>query len=385
MSTHSSFKNTQTILKKINLRKLSHNNPSFKPSHDLITSSNNSQLTSQKNFLNKLLNIIKLSQLDFLSNKSSSKTDSFKNKKLLINLKNELQNILNDNILIKSNIQNEVKLKKKLLQKQIFGEDKNLNNKIKSCNYIININNNNNQINSNYENETKSDTYRNSKILKLKKKLNQEENYDFYFNSQFELQYLKLLNFKIENQINEIDDILCQKTYQLDFIKNTGLPYLNYNVIDCNNKTDIAKANEIHRKNLLKVRKIFTEKVTKRNQINSEIIKMRSQKEQIEHSLFNIVIKGAKKYIDTYEIIDEESLEYAKSCMSSLNNFYKKRNSIPKNNLNSIINIDKINNIININLSTRELSKDKEDDKNSELKNEFILPGNNISEIKFYE
>ena len=384
MSTNSSFKNTQMILKKINLRKLSHNNPSFKPSHYLIASSNDSQLTSQKNFLNKLLNIIKLSQIDFLSNKSISKTDFFKNKTLLINFKNELQNILNDNILIKSNIQNEVKLKKKLLQKQIFGENKNINNKIKSCNYIININNNN-QINSRYENETKSDTYRNSKILKLKKKLNQEENHDFYFNSQIELQYLKLLNFKIENQINEINDILCQKTYQLDFIKNTGLPYLNYNVIDCNNKTDIAKANEIHRKNLLKIRKIFTEKVTKRNQINSEKIKMQCQKEQIEHSLFNIVIKGAKKYIDTYEIIDEESLEYAKSCMSSLNNFYKKRNSITKNNLNNIINIDKINNIININLSTRELSKDKEDDKTSELKNVFILPGNNISEIKFYE
>ena len=70
------------------------------------------------------------------------------------------------------------------------------------------------------------------------------------------MHYLKLLNSNIENQINAIDDILFLKTYQLDFIKNTGFPCSNYDVIDCNNKNDIVKSYEVQQENLLKTRKM---------------------------------------------------------------------------------------------------------------------------------
>ena len=384
MSTNLTSRNQKISLKKSKSKQLTYVNRSLKPLQDLVSSPENSQLTSNKIFLNRLLNIIQLFQLHFLPNKSNSKTNIQKNKILLGNFKNELLNIFNENKLIKSKLQNKIQLKRKILQKQIFGEDEVLNNEHENCNNTIKLKNNL----SNYEIEAKSEINKKSKTpktLKTKKILNQQLGIDFSFKKHTELHYLKLLNFKIENQISAIDNILFQKNQQLDLIKNADRSSTNFNIINCVNKVNLTNAFEIHNENLLKNQKILTEKTSEKNQIKSEIAKIQSKKEEIEKTLSNLAIKDTGKYIDINENTNEESFEYSKCCMSSQNKMYIKRKSISKHKVNNIININKKNNIINIDLNTNKLSKDNENDKISELNNDFILSGNNISEIKSYE
>ena len=121
---------------------------------------------------------------------------------------------------------------------------------------------------------------------------------------------------------------------------------------------------------------------TEQNQIQNEIKKMKSKKGEIGYSLYNLFIRGIKRYINIYEIIDEDSLEY---CTFSQCNISKIIKNNPKNNLNNIINKNKINNKINITSSTSEMSKDKENDKIIEIKKDLISSGNNILVIKFIE
>ena len=69
MSTNLTFRNQNISLKKSKSKQLTYVNRSLKPLQDLVSSPENSQLTSNKIFLNRLLNIIQLFQLHFLPNK----------------------------------------------------------------------------------------------------------------------------------------------------------------------------------------------------------------------------------------------------------------------------------------------------------------------------
>ena len=121
---------------------------------------------THKSFLQKILNVIKNIQIELLSQVSiRKKNNQFSNKtiiNLLKDLKIELNATLKENIQNESEMEHDTKIIKKDLAKKIFGK----NNKVKK---------NGNKNPSNYQ------------------KLNSE------------LSELKILNFKIENEIEYID------------------------------------------------------------------------------------------------------------------------------------------------------------------------------------
>ena len=124
---------------------------------------------THKSFLQKILNVIKNIQIELLSQVSSrEKNHQFSNKtiiNLLKDLKIELSATLKENIQNESEIEHDTKIIKKDLAKKIFGQNEK-NNKVKK---------HENKKPSNYQ------------------KLN------------LELSELKILNFKIENEIEYID------------------------------------------------------------------------------------------------------------------------------------------------------------------------------------
>ena len=142
-------------------------------------SNNNLSLIKHKAFLEKILQLIKISQIDFLSHISISfnsqkikkNSNNKRIKDLLKHLKNNLTITLKDNSENKAKIQNIMNNNKLFLVKSIFDfENENINNlKIK----------------------------RNKGKIKEIKKINNDNNYKY----NIELPHLKLLNFKIENQL----------------------------------------------------------------------------------------------------------------------------------------------------------------------------------------
>ena len=124
---------------------------------------------THKSFLQKILNVIKNIQIELLSQVSTrKKNNQFSNKtiiNLLKDLKIELSATLKENIKNESEIEHDTKIIKKDLAKKIFGQNEK-NNKVKK---------HENKNPSNYQ------------------KLNSE------------LSELKILNFKIENEIEYID------------------------------------------------------------------------------------------------------------------------------------------------------------------------------------
>ena len=122
-----------------------------------------------KIFLEKILHIIKITQIEFLSQISAHKKNNKFSYKIIKNilqeLKNELDSTFKDNIQNKTNIESTTNKNKSDLIKNIFGKVKKDNN------------------------------------LKIKNNKNQIINYKYCV----ELPNLKLLNFKIENQLTYMD------------------------------------------------------------------------------------------------------------------------------------------------------------------------------------
>lgn len=335
-------------------------------SMEISSSSDKPNLVNHKTFLNKLLNIIKISQIDFLSNKKKFDNKS-SNKILLTNLKIELFNILNENTLIKASIQNEVMTKRKILQKQIFGEELNLNysdddNKNSNNlndNYFLeseNVNSLKNIENNTYSSEDKSENIKSKRIKKSNKLLliEQAEN-NLYYSTHIELYHLKLLNFKIENQIDALNNKISQRTYVINCMRTFAFDSEFIPRIYCTSKADIDKAHKILYNNSNYTLKTFREVVKAKNKVENDIIETKTKIENIEISYYNLFNKGTKKYIETKDIIDEESREYTKSITFSIkntNNF--NTNESKKSSITNIININNINNIININMNSND-------------------------------
>lgn len=136
-----------------------------------INSKINSKLLSHKSFLEIILNRIKICQNDLLTNNLSQKNL----KTYLMDLKSDLSNLESDKKLGIKCIEKEIKNKKVKLQNQLYIQSNAINNK---CNNIFSIGN-----------------------IKYFNKNNKNEEID-YFN---EIEQLKILSFKIENEINKID------------------------------------------------------------------------------------------------------------------------------------------------------------------------------------
>ena len=224
---------------------------------------------THKSFLQKILNVIKNIQIELLSQVSSrEKNHQFSNKTivgLLKDLKIELSATLKENIQNESEIEHDTKIIKKDLAKKIFGQNEK-NNKVKK---------HENKKPSNYQ------------------KLN------------LELSELKILNFKIENEIEYIDT-------KISIISNTKIinknPSKNNYLFLEGRSIDSQPENILHN-DLLKAREKFKFIVKKKDFQNKVILQLTTAVNLWKDEL-KLQNKKNNQYIITNQIIDEETKEY---------------------------------------------------------------------------
>ena len=224
---------------------------------------------THKSFLQKILNVIKNIQIELLSQVSSrEKNHQFSNKtiiNLLKDLKIELSATLKENIQNESEIEHDTKIIKKDLAKKIFGQNEK-NNKVKK---------HENKNPSNYQ------------------KLNSE------------LSELKILNFKIENEIEYIDT-------KISIISNTKIinknPSKNNYLFLEGRSIDSQPENILHN-DLLKAREKFKFIVKKKDFQNKVILQLTTAVNLWKDEL-KLQNKKNNQYIITNQIIDEETKEY---------------------------------------------------------------------------
>ena len=283
---------------------------------------NSISLLKHKVFLEKLLHLIKISQIDFLSQISSNvstnnntDTDTNNNnnekpknkikiiKNILFNLKNDLITTLKDNTNNKAKMQNETINIKSSLIKSIFeasGHPENSNL------------------------DTKNSLNENPKNVSRKNISNYNESYYKY---NIELPHLKLLNFKIVNQLNYIKSLIKVK------MKSIKRLY-----IFCDNQNDISDASNHLHQNLINARNDFKLMVKKKEVQNRNLLILNSQINSMRKEFATLGKKSSNEYINTSEVINEESKEYyTKTNIYTIENY--KRNSKDFERENKINNI----------------------------------------------
>ena len=288
---------------------------------------NSISLLKHKVFLEKLLHLIKISQIDYLSqissnvNKSNVNTnndtdtdtnnnnnDNPKNKikiikSILSNLQKDLITTLKDNTNSKAKMQNETTNIKSSLIKSIFEasghpENSNLDTK-------------------NTLNET-------PKNIPRKNVNNYNESYYKY---NIELPHLKMLNFKIENQLNYINSLIKVKMQSIKRL-----------YIFCDNQNDISDASNHLHQNLINARNDFKSMVKKKEIQNRNLLILKSQLNSMREEVATLGKKSSNDYINTSEVINEESKEYyTKTNVCTIENY--KRNSRDFESENKINNI----------------------------------------------
>ena len=285
---------------------------------------NSISLLKHKVFLEKLLHLIKISQIDYLSqissnsNKSNANTnndtdtdtntnnDSPKNKikiikNILSNLQKDLITTLKDNTNSKAKMQNETTNIKSSLIKSIFEAS----GHTESSNLDIN----------NSLNET-------PKSIQRKNVSNYNESYYKY---NIELPHLKLLNFKIENQLKYINSLIKVKMQSIKRL-----------YIFCDNQNDIMDASNYLHQNLINARNDFKSMVKKKEIQNRNLLILNSQLNSMREEVMGK--KSTNEYINTSEVINEDSMEYyTKTNVCTLENY--KRNSKDFESENKINNI----------------------------------------------
>ena len=312
----------------------------------LIKKSDNSRCNNKKSLslikskllLEKILYLIKYTQIDYLSNfpnnqiKKLNENKSKTMKNILNNLKNDLFSLLKSNTDKKNKIQEDINNKKYLLYKNIFGGSVSKVNMIKERN-----------------------------INKLSK----------------ELSNLKILNFKIENQIDYIDIMILLKLQNIKDLKNNKTDLDDdYVEIFCDDKKDKKDVFDLLHEDLIDIRNIFKSIVKKKYKQNQNIERLDSEINYIKDNYKYDQDDINNIYINTSDVIRETSKEeYTQTnqfTINNINNNIEKRNSkdlekyrniifnsinkinleqineIKKNNKNSVINV---NNIIHININ----------------------------------
>jgi hypothetical protein len=253
-----------------------------------INYDNKLSLIKHKVFLNKILELIKISQIDFLSQKSFN-SKNIKNhnsnnlnkaiKDILLNLKNELIITLKGNTENKAKIQNMMNNHKTFLVKSIFDfERDNVNNiKIKE------------------ENKKKI------------KKFSEDENYKY----NIELPHLKLLNFKVENQLKYISVLIKLKMENTKDFKNESSKFDDFDFhIFCDNQNDNLVASNYLHNNLINIRDKFKLIVKNKENQNRNLIILNARVIALKEELELLGKKSSNDYVNTSDIINEESREY---------------------------------------------------------------------------
>ena len=300
------------------------NNFQEKEQNKNVIYDNSISLLKHKVFLEKLLHLIKISQIDFLSQISSNVNKSN------VNTNNDTDTDTNNNN--NDNPKNKIKIIKSILsnlQKDLIITLKdNTNSKAKMQNETTNIKSSliksifeasGHPESSNLDTTTLNDT---PKSIQKKNVSNYNESYYKY---NIELPHLKMLNFKIENQLNYINSLIK--------VKMQSIKYL---YIFCDNQTDISDASNHLHQNLINARNDFKSMVKKKEIQNRNLLILNSQLNSMREEVATLGKKSSNDYINTSEVINEDSMEYYTN-VCTLENY--KRNSKDFENENKINNI----------------------------------------------
>ena len=171
-----------------------------------------------------------------------------------------------------------------------------------------------NKINSE-QNKNKTKTFFSQNISDRKddnNSINQEEKNQVNNNKiEDELTHLKLLNFKIENQIKYIDTKIKLLSANI-FIRKKHDKYI-YLLLD--NKNDLEQAYNLLHDKLISNRERF-KIVVKQKRIQNDIMAELKEEVDLWRKEFNQKQKmNHNEYIDTNKIISEETSEYTKTTL----------------------------------------------------------------------
>lgn len=343
--------------------KLQSNNMKLKKNNKIETNSINpliniSQtkdeiLFGQKSFLEILLGLIKKAQVDYLtSNKLNDKNNTdksnniFKIKQILNDLKESLLEIKNE------------KLKKiDLFEKQKEQKRINLKKIIFNTVYTKRSVSNYNYINNNYETLI-------------------TENNENYYNK--ETPELKLLNFKVENEIIKVDNLSRRKLYIIQYYKTPHLIHEHRTEIICEDRKNNEAMNTLLHQKLIQQREKFIEIVNMKSLQDMKISNMQSQAIGYKNAMKDI--QKSYRYVNTQEIITEENKSYLETVNEDIKNeekLKKSQNSENSENSENGNNINMSDNNININNK----SNNNENNINNDLKNLKLIDMNEVEKL----
>ena len=273
----------------------------------------NSFKISHKSFLEVILSQIKSSQKHLLNNNLNMKSL----KQYLKNFNDNLKNLEIERNINKQYIENKIKNKKIELQKKLY-------NKL----------------------EVPDNQYNSIDDIKYFKN-NQEQQID-YFNEKSQL---KLLTFKIENEINRIDFEFTKKLNTILNLKIARLYQEEDLEIVAQNKKLKLKTIHLMKENLKEHQKILLSKVKTNLNNNKEEKKIRETIKKIKSNLGEK--KKHKQYLSTNNTIIEEQKSSTTRSQNTDENEYRESNSVsihgsntPKGDIFSI-DLNKISEKIN--------------------------------------
>ena len=270
---------------------------------------NSISLPKHKTFLSNILELIKISQNEYLSqisfNSKKNNNNCNINKiiiKMLSNLKNDLIMILKDNTENKAKIQNNMNLSKSVLVKNIFDFERDNVNNLK------------------YSSERK----------RKNKNINNDNDYYKY---NIELPHLKLLNFKIENQLAYINIMIILKNDSLYNFKNERNKFDEEDFyVFCDSQNDISDASIYLHDELINIRNKFKSIVKKKDIQNRNLILLNAKVISMKEDVELLGKKSSNDYVNTSDIINEESREYyTKTNICTNENYINDKNNIEDN------------------------------------------------------
>ncbi len=300
--------NISSIIDNNFLSKINLGNEEESKNNNIVIYDNSISLLKHKIFLEKILHLVKLSQLDYLSIVSSNqkstgnKENNIHNKRMIIknillNLKKDLMVTLIRKIENKNKMQNRVNNNKSYLVKNIFGYEEENNEEVKS--FTERKNNLIKRVNSNDNN--------NNNIYKI------------------ELSHLKLMNFKIINKLEYITNLIRLKAQS-----SSGL--LRHGYVFCDNQNNKNKVSEYLHDNLIIVRDQFKSIVKQKDIQNRTITLLTLEVTEVKKEVEFLHKNCSNVYINTSKIINEESREfYTKTNITTMEDYKDNKKNINKN------------------------------------------------------
>ena len=286
-------------------------------------------LFGQKSFLEILLGLIKKTQVDYLTSNTNNNSKQAKNTELA-----KIKQILNDLKESLTEIKKEKEKKINLFEMAKQQKETNLKkiifNTVLSKRSVSNFN----YINSNYETLI-------------------TENNENYYNK--ETPELKLLNFKVENEIKKVENLSKRKLYIIQYYKTPHLIHEHRTEIICEDRRNNESMNQLLHQKLIQQREKFIEIVNMKSLQDMRISNMQSQAIGYKNAMKDI--HKSYRYVNTQEVITEENKSYLETVnedekidekaenLKNSKNFEEEKDI----NNNNIINSKERNNINNVN------------------------------------